>query len=94
MIVEVANSLLIVLYTLLCVLVLFVIVFFYKLTKTLDKANSVLDDVEGKVHKLDNLFEIVDRSADTISLLTDRVSGIISSSILKFFRKRKSDENE
>ena len=91
---EVANSLLIVLYTLLCVLVLFVIVFFYKLTKTLDKANSVLDDVEGKVHKLDNLFEIVDRSADTISLLTDRVSGIISSSILKFFRKRKSDENE
>lgn len=94
MIVEVANSMLIVLYTLLSVLVLFVIVFVYKLSKTLDRANVVLDDIEKKVHKLDNLFDIIDRSADTISLLTDKVSGVISSSILKIFKKRKRDDYE
>ncbi len=90
---ETASSLLpIILYTLLSVLVVFVIVFVYKLTITLDKANNVLDDISDKVHKLDNLFDIIDRSADTISLVTDRVSGIISSSILKFFKKKRKDD--
>ena len=86
---EVANNMLIILYSLLSVLVVFVIVFMYKLIGTLDKANNVLDDIEKKVHKLDNFFEIIDRSADTISMITDKVSGIISSSILKFFKKRR-----
>ena len=90
---EIASSIVpIILYMLLSILVVFVIVFVYKLTKTLDKANAVLDDIETKVHKLDNLFEIIDKSADTISLLTDRLSGIISSSILKIFKKRRKDD--
>ena len=90
---EVASNMLIILYSLLSILVVFVIVFMYKLIGTLDKANNVLDDIEKKVHKLDNFFEIIDRSADTISMVTDRLSGIISSSILKFFKKRR-DNNE
>lgn len=90
---EVASNLLpIILYTLLSILVVFVIVFIYKLTKTLDKANTVLDDIETKVHKLDNLFEIIDKSADTISIVTDKLSGVISSSILKFFKKKRKDD--
>ena len=90
---EVASNMLIILYSWLSILVVFVIVFMYKLIGTLDKANNVLDDIEKKVHKLDNFFEIIDRSADTISMVTDRLSGIISSSILKFFKKRR-DNNE
>lgn len=90
---EVASNLLpIILYTLLSILVVFVIVFIYKLTKTLDKANTVLDDIETKVHKLDNLFEIIDKSADTISIVTDKLSGVISSSILKIFKKKRKDD--
>ena len=90
---EMASSLLpIILYTLLSILVVFVIVFVYKLIGTLDKANNVLDDIEIKVHKLDNLFEVIDKGTDTINMITDGLSGIISSSIFKFFRKKRKDD--
>ena len=56
---EVASSILpIIMYTLLSILIVFIIVLVYKLIGTVDKANNVLDDVETKVHKLDNLFEV------------------------------------
>lgn len=93
---EIASQLMpIILYLLLSILVVVTIVFIYKLTITVDKANIVLDDVYKKVKKLDNLFEIIDRSADTINLVTDKITGIISNSILKIFKKkRKEDEYE
>ena len=92
---ETASALIpIILYLLLSVLTIVVIVFVYKLSMTLDKANIVLDDVYKKVKKLDNLFEIIDKSADAINLVTDKVTGILSSSILKIFKKRKEDEYE
>jgi len=85
----------IILYMLLSILIVVIIVFVYKLTITLDKANTVLDDTYKKVKKLDNLFEIIDRSADTINLVTDKLTGVISNSILKLFKKkRKEDEDE
>ena len=84
----------IILYTLLSILIIVTIVLIYKLTITVDKANIVLDDVYKKVKKLDNLFEIIDKSADTINLVTDKLTGIISNSILRIFKKRKEDEYE
>lgn len=84
----------IILYTLLSILIIVTIVLIYKLTITVDKANIVLDDVYKKVKKLDNLFEIIDKSADTINLVTDKITGIISNSILRIFKKRKEDEYE
>ena len=92
---ETASALIpIILYLLLSILTIVVIVFIYKLTLTIDKANIVLDDIYKKVKKLDNLFEIIDKGADTINLVTDKITGILSSSILKIFKKRKEDEYE
>ena len=92
---ETASMLLpIIMYTLLSILIVIAIVLLYKLTITIDKANIVLDDIYGKVKKLDNLFEIIDKSADTINLVTDKITGIISNSIMKIFKKRKEDEDE
>ena len=93
---EFASELLpIVLYLLLSILVVVAIVFMYKMIHTIDKANQVLDDIYIKVKKLDNFFEIVDKSADAISMFTDKVTGVITSSIMKFFkRKRKDDIDE
>lgn len=90
---EVASSILpIIMYTLLSILIVFIIVLVYKLIGTVDKANNVLDDVETKVHKLDNLFEVIDKGADTISMVTDSLSSIIPISILKLFRKKRKDD--
>ena len=92
---ETASMLLpIIMYTLLSILIVIAIILLYKLTITIDKANIVLDDIYGKVKKLDNLFEIIDKSADTINLVTDKITGIISNSIIKIFKKRKEDKDE
>ena len=92
---ETASTLLpVIMYTLLSILIVVAIILLYKLTITIDKANIVLDDIYGKVKKLDNLFEIIDKSADTINLVTDKITGIISNSIMKVFKKRKEDEDE
>ena len=93
---ETASSLLpIVFYTLLSILVVFVIVFVYKLIKTLDKTNLLLDDAYVKVKKLDNLFEVIDRGADTINLMTNKVLDVLVGAVTKFFKKkRKDDEDE
>lgn len=93
---ETASQILpIILYTLLCVLIIVVTVFIYKLTITIDKANTVLDDVYGKAKKLDNLFQIIDKSADTINAVTDKITGTISNALIKLFKKkRKDDEDE
>ena len=92
---ETASTLLpIIMYTLLSILIVIAIILLYKLTITIDKTNIVLDDIYGKVKKLDNLFEIIDKSADTINLVTDKITGIISNSIMRIFKKRKEDEDE
>lgn len=92
---ETASTLLpIIMYTLLSILIVIAIILLYKLIITIDKTNIVLDDIYGKVKKLDNLFEIIDKSADTINLVTDKITGIISNSIMKVFKKRKEDEDE
>lgn len=91
---ESSQVMLILLYALLCILVGIAIIFVYKLIITLDKANDLLDDVNSKVKKLDNLFDIVDRSADTLNVVTNKVSDGILNFVMKFFRKRKDDFDE
>lgn len=91
---EMASELLpIIFYTLLSILVVFIIVFVYKLTKTLDKANMLLDDVYVKVKKLDNLFEVIDRSADTINTMTSKVVDVIVGTFSKLLRRKRKDED-
>ena len=92
---EMASDLLpIIFYTLLSILVVFIIVFVYKLTKTLDKTNLILDDVYVKVRKLDNLFDVIDRGADTINTMTNRVLDVIVGAVTKVFKKKRKDEED
>ena len=92
---EMASDLLpIIFYTLLSILVVFIIVFVYKLTKTLDKTNLILDDVYVKVRKLDNLFDVIDRGADTINSMTNRVLDVIIGAVGKVFKKKRKDEED
>ena len=92
---ETASSLLpIIFYGLLSILVVFVILFVYKLTKTLDKTNMVLDDIYIKVKKLDNFFEVIDRGADTFNMMTNKVVEIVIGAVGKLFRKKRKDEED
>ena len=94
MIMEIASQMmLIMLYLFLSILVIVTIVFIYKLTMTLDKANTLLDDVYGKVRKLDNLFDVIDKSADTINMVTNKVSDGILNFVFRIFKRRRKDED-
>ena len=92
---ETASQLMpIIFYLLLSILVVFVIVFVYKLTITLDKTNTLLDDIYSKVRKLDNLFDVIDRSADTLNMITNKVSDAVIGAIMKIFKRKKDDNYE
>lgn len=84
----------IILYGLLSILVVFLIVFIYKMIITLNKANVILDDIYIKVKKLDSLFEVVDKGTDVLNLISSKVSNIVGTVLNIFKRKRKDDINE
>lgn len=92
---EMSNELLpMLMYSLICALIVFIIVFVYKLIVMLNKTNTLLDDVIVKVHKLDNLFEVIDKSTSTINSVTNRVSEGVIKFLFKIFKKRKDDFDE
>lgn len=73
---------------LLCVLIIFLIIICIKIIKTMNKLETIVDDVDRKVQSLNGVFRIVDGVTDKLSALTE----VISDSIILFFRglfKRK-----
>ena len=80
-----------------CILLVVLTIFVLRLMKTLKKVDYLIDDVSNKSAKLDGVFNIVDRSADALTLMTDRAVAFISNTVLGFFNKKErkeEDENE
>ena len=82
---------------LLCVLIVFLIIICIKIIKTMNKLETIVDDVDRKVQSLNGVFRIVDGVTDKLSELTE----VISDSIILFFRglfkrkkKNKKEEEE
>lgn len=92
---DVNSFLSILLYVSLIVLVIILIILGIKLIKTLNKVDSVIDDVNGKMNKLTGVFDIIDRTTDYASLVSDKVLNAIYS-VVNIFTKRKKgqDKNE
>ena len=88
------NALLgILLYVGLIVLVVILIILGIKLIKTLKKIDGVIDDVNGKMNKLSGIFDIIDKTTDYASLISDKVlNGIYS--LVSVFTKRKKGHDK
>ena len=88
----------VILYFLLIILVIVLIVLVVRLLGTLKKVDKVVDDVNLKVHKLNGLFEVIDSATDTLSIMSNRIVNIITTSIDKLFtkkqKKKEEEENE
>lgn len=82
----------IILYVLLSILIVVLIVFVIRAIKTLGRVDKTIDDVNYKMSKLNGVFSLVDRSADAISLLTDKVVGTVTTGITSLFKRRKRKE--
>lgn len=71
------------------------IVLVIKLIYTVEKTNSILDDVEEKIKTLDGLFYAIDKTSSTISSLSDRIFDKVLGFASRFRgKKRKKIEKE
>ncbi len=84
----------ILLYISLIILVIFLIVLIIRLIKTLNRVDIILDDVNRKMIKVDGLFDIIDRTTDYASSISDKVISSISNAINFVFRRKRGNEDD
>lgn len=76
------------------ILVVALIVLVVKLIFTVDRVNKLLDDVEGKLSKTDNLFSFVDLVGNNLTVLSDKIVEALTNLIKKLFDKNGKGEIE
>lgn len=84
----------IIIYILLIVLITILIIIAIKLSKTMDKVDALVDDVNGKMNSLNSLFNIVDGVTSKASLLGDKFVSLVVSIGNKLFKNKKEDKEE
>ena len=95
MVIDLNEFLLILLYTSLIVLVIISIILGINLINTLKKIDAIVDDVNGKMTKVNGVFDIIDKTTDYASSISDKIIGAISSFVSVLIRKKKgNDDNE
>ena len=77
------------LYILGAILLGSLIVLTIKLIYSINRINTILDNVEKKMKTVDKAFNAVDRIVDSFSLATDKVVDGLSSLISKIFNHKK-----
>lgn len=84
----------ILLYISIIILVIIFIILGIKLIRTLKKVDNVIDDVNNKMEKVDGVFNIIDKTADYASLISDKVINGISGLIGALFKKRRGNDSD
>ncbi len=84
----------ILLYIALITLVIILIVFVIKLMKTLARVDIILDDVNRKMIKVDGLFDVIDRTTDMASEVSDKIINFVSNAINFVFRRKRGSEDD
>ena len=77
----------IVLYILLFMVLISLILLIFKLIATLYKVDAVVDDVNKKSKKLDNLFDVVDVTTEGLSFLGDTFVNLATGFVTSMFKK-------
>lgn len=84
----------VIIYTLLIILLVALIVLVIRAIITMKKVDQVVDDVNGKVKKLNGIFTIIDNTTDTLSLVGDHLVNGITNLVTGFFRSKKEKKEE
>lgn len=88
------DALQILLYVLGAILLGVLIILVVKLIGTVDRVNSLADDVAKKVSTLDGFFNLVDTVTNKISGISDVVVKSVKKIINKILSKKESEELE
>lgn len=82
------------LYMLGSILLIVLIILGIKLIITMNKIESVVDDINVKVDKLNGLFNIIDYTTDKLALVSDKMVDGVSYIIKKVFKGKKNKIKE
>lgn len=83
------------LYMLGSILLTVLIILGIKLIITMNKIETVVDDINVKVDKLNGLFNIIDYTTDKLALVSDKMVDGVSYILKKvFFKKNKKKEEK
>lgn len=83
----------IILYLLGSILLIVLIVLAIRLIKTLNRVDTLIDDVNYKSSKLNGVFDIVDYTADALASVSDMAVGFITSSVKKVLNRKKKEDD-
>ena len=83
----IVNILLIVLITILIVIAI-------KVSRTMDKVDKIVDDVDDKMKSLDPVFDLVEGVTSKTTLISDRVLSFVLSVVNKLFKNKKDDKED
>ena len=74
-------------YILASILLIVLIALCIKLIHTLTKVDRVIDDITVKSSKLDNLFNVIDTTADAVNSVSNSIVGWITNLINRLLNK-------
>ena len=93
--IDLNSLLLMILYVSLIVLVIIFIVVGIRLIKIMKKVDLVIDDVNEKMNKVDGVFNIIDKTTDYASSISDKIISAIFGVVGGLLKKKKgNDEDE
>lgn len=84
----------ILIYIFLIALIIVFIILGIRMIKLLTKVDRVVDDVEDKIKKTDNVFGLIGRTADIASNVSDKIITGIFNFVSNIFKKKGNDEDE
>ena len=79
----------ILMYILGSILLVVLIILVIKLIQTVDRANTILDDLEQKSKSLNGIFSAVENFSSAFAVIGDRIVDGVTGMISSFFHKRK-----
>ena len=95
MLVNINELLTLVLFVALIVLVIIFMFVGIKLIGTLKKVDEVIDDVNGKMNKVNGVFDIIDKTTDYAATISDKIISTVSNFVNVLIRKKRgNDEDE
>ena len=63
-----------------------------KAIQMMDKMDRIMDNIEDKVNSLNGLFAVINKTTDSIDLISSKVVGVVTNTIGRLFRRKKKED--
>lgn len=89
---ELNTFLPILLYILGITLMIVLIILGIKIIQMMDKMERIMDNIEDKINSLNGVFAVINRTTNSIDLISSKVIGTVTNTIGRIFRRKKKED--